>query len=455
MDMDIAKPKKTHEIRDTLAISVPLVTSQLVYASSSFVSTAMVAVLGKEALAATVLVNMIWMCLSVFFFGILNATSALVAREYGKKNHEAISRIMGQSLILSLIITICVCFALSSIPFFIHLSAQPPEVLRLAKAYNASLIWLVPALVLLITLEQFLAGINRTKLVLRISMLVVPIEIPLIYILMFGKCGLPVFGVEGIGIGLAISYTITALGLSLYLLLAKHYQVYQISRHAFHLDWPLFKSLLNVGFPFGFIQIIEISSFSLMTFWLGHFGTVLLAAHQITMQYLTFFVTLVFSMSQAVMIRVSHVLSSGQRNTLYSASYVGLGLNTLVVGCLALLYFKVPHLFLAVDINATNPNNLLLVKDASTLLALSGLLLFIDNFRIVGMGALRGLKENQFPLIATFFAFWVVGCPAAYLLGFYYQFGGVGIWLGLIIGVASGAILTQWKLLRLIPSFSG
>lgn len=446
--MELAKRNKPDEIRDTLAISVPLVTSQLVYASSSFISTAMVAVLGKEALAATVLVNMIWMCLSVFFFGILNAVSALVATGYGKKDYDQISQVMGQSLRLSLVILICVISALLSIPFFIHLSAQPPAVLALAKAYNASLIWLVPALILLITLEQFLAGINRTKLVLRISLMVVPIEIPLIYILMFGKFGLPAFGVEGIGIGFAISYTLTAFGLCLYLLRSKHYQIYQPTRYLFTPDWPLFKSLLKVGFPFGLIQIIEISSFSLITFWLGHFGTVILAAHQITMQYFTFFVVLVFSMSQAVMIRVSHVLSAGQTSSLYSAAYVGLGLNTIVIGCLAFLFFAIPHLFLAIDINDANPRNLELINDASHLLALSGILLFIDNFRIVGMGALRGLKDNRFPLLVTFLAFWGIGCPAAYWLGFYCKLGGSGIWLGLIVGIACGAVITQWRLLE-------
>ena len=61
-----------NEIKNTLAISVPLVSAQIVYASSGFLGTAMVAQLGQDALAASVMVAMIWMCLSVLFFGILN-----------------------------------------------------------------------------------------------------------------------------------------------------------------------------------------------------------------------------------------------------------------------------------------------------------------------------------------------------------------------------------------------
>ncbi len=45
------------EIKDTLSLSMPLVASQLIFACSGFIGTAMVAHLGKDALAASVLVR--------------------------------------------------------------------------------------------------------------------------------------------------------------------------------------------------------------------------------------------------------------------------------------------------------------------------------------------------------------------------------------------------------------
>src|SRR5690349_17405096 len=85
------------ELKDTLSLSIPLVSSQLIYACSGFIGTAMVAHLGQEALAASVLVSMIWMSLSVLFFGILNSISVLVSHQFGAKNNRAISEIMGQA----------------------------------------------------------------------------------------------------------------------------------------------------------------------------------------------------------------------------------------------------------------------------------------------------------------------------------------------------------------------
>src|SRR3990167_9161835 len=90
------------EIRNTLSLSIPLITSQLIYASSGFIGTALVARLGIDALAASVLVSTIWMTLSVLFFGLLNSISVLISHQYGVKNHRAISEIMGQAFLLGL-----------------------------------------------------------------------------------------------------------------------------------------------------------------------------------------------------------------------------------------------------------------------------------------------------------------------------------------------------------------
>lgn len=436
-----------HEVRDTLAISVPLVTSQLVYASSSFISTAMVAALGEDALAATVIVNLIWMCLSVFFFGILNAIAGMVAHEYGAKNNEKISELMGQAFILSVILSLLITGLLLCIPFFIHLSHQPPHVLAIAKSYNTSLIWMIPALIFLITTEQFLAGIHRTKLVLRISMLVVPLEIILIYGLMFGRFGLPRCGVSGIGYGFAMSYSLSALGLLIYLCLTPSLRKYQIFARLTQFDWAVFKKLCLVGLPFGLVQLIEISTLTLMTFWMGRFGTTVLAAHQIAIQYVTFFATLIFSMSQAVMIRVSHAMGAERHQQLYQTAFVGMSLNGVLMLVLAALFYLVPRFVLRIDLNVDIITNTALIHEASGLLAIGGLFLLIDNFRMVGMGALRGLHDTQFPLLITVVSFWLIGCPAAYVLAFTLRWGGLGIWWGMLLGVMVGAIVVQWRLL--------
>ena len=429
------------EIKDTLSLGIPLIASQLIYACSGFIGTAMVAHLGQDALAASVLVSMIWMSLSVLFFGIINSVSVLVSHQFGARNEKAISEIMGQSYILGMIVCVVMILLLSSMPFFLRFTSQPPEVIRLALQYMRALLWTIPGLIVLIINEQFLAGVNRAKLVLRISMLVVPIEIPLIYMLIFGKFGLPACGVAGIGYGFATTYSFVAICLTYYLATSKHYQKFAIFGAIRSIKWHWLKELVLVGLPMGAMHVIEVSTFAVTTFWIAQFGTTMLAAHQIIMQYLGFAITLVFAMSQAVTVRVGHAVGRQDLNGIRLAIYVGMLLNACCIAVIALAFNIFPHFFLRLDIDVNASANLLLVNDASLLLGIGGVLLIFDNFRIIGFGALRGLKDTKFPMYASFVSFWIIGLSLAYLFSFYLQMNGRGIWWGLTLGIASGSVI--------------
>lgn len=440
------------EIKNTLGISIPLVSSQIVYASSGFLGTAMVAHLGEDALAASVMVSMIWMCLSVLFFGILNSISVLISHQYGANNHEAISKIMGQAFILGVMVIIMIIAAMFTMPYFLNLSSQPAHVLELAKIYTYSLVWEIPALVMLIIVEQFLAGINRAKIVLRISLMVVPIEIPLIYILIYGKFGMPAFGIAGIGYGFATTYTSTIIFMTWYLYHAKQYKPFGIFSRIMQFHKSYFKELIHVGLPMGFMHVIEVGAFTIMTFWIARFGTTMLAAHQIVFQYLSFAITLVFAMSQAVTVRVGYSVGREDLTAVRYASFVGMGINFICVLLIALFFFFIPEFFLRLDLNVNDPANAQLIHDASVLLSISAVLLIFDNFRIIGFGALRGLKDTRFPMYASLLSFWVIGLSAAYFFGFIQKLDGKGIWWGMTLGIAVGACIVLLRMRRILAT---
>lgn len=446
--------KNTHsvksEIRENLSISIPLIASQLIYSSSNFVGTAMVAHLGEYPLAASVLVSSIWWTLSVLFFGVLNSVSILVSHQFGARNDKAISEIMGQAFILSLIITVLLVLILFSMPFFLRWTGQPAEVLKLANEYTFSLLWTIPGLVILVLYEQFLAGINRAKIVLRISLLVVPIEIPLIYLLVFGKFGFPECGIAGIGYGFATTYTITTFGLIYYLVKSKQYHRFGIFDNLTKINMGYLKELIVIGLPMGFMHVVEVSTFAVATLWIAKFGTTMLAAHQIVMQYLGFAITIVFAMSQAVTVRVGHEAGRNDLLGVTYASYIGLMMNTVCVFLIAIFFYLTPNFFLSLDIDPHLAANASLANEAVSLLWIGGVLLVFDNFRIIGFGALRGLKDTHFSMYSAIFGFWLIGLTSAYIFAFVYHFSGQGIWWGLTLGIAVAALVVHYRLYYLL-----
>jgi len=442
-----------NEVKGNLSLSVPLIASQFIYACSGFIGTVFIAKLGEDALAASVLVSTIWMTLSVFFFGILNAVSILVSHRFGAKNHQAISEVMGQSYLIGIFLTLIMIVILQSMPWFLHWTTQPLSVLTLSYQYMYALLWTIPGLIALIIIQQFLAGINRGKLVLHISILVVPVEITLIYLLIFGKLGLPAYGVAGIGYGFATTYSLTTILLVIYLLKSKQYQPFKICSGMIPIKLHYWKEIITIGLPMGFMHVIEVSTFTVATFWIARFGTTMLAAHQIVLQYLGLIITMVFGMSQAVTVRVGHAIGRQDLPAISYAAFVGMFLNSIFIVCIAIGFFLAPKFFLSIDINLSDPNNVELIRDASMLLIIGGVLLICDNIRIIGFGALRGLKDTRFPMYAAFIGFWMIGLVCAYLFGFILPFQGKGIWWGLTVGIASCALIVLarvWYMLSLV-----
>ena len=73
---------------------------------------------------------------------------------------------------------------------------------------------------------------------------------------------------------------------------------------------------------------------------------------------------------------------------------------------------------------------------ASQLLIVAALFQIFDGMQATGVGILRGLTDVKIPLMISLFTYWIVGIPIAAILGFYFNMGAVGVWIGLLISLA-------------------
>ena len=73
---------------------------------------------------------------------------------------------------------------------------------------------------------------------------------------------------------------------------------------------------------------------------------------------------------------------------------------------------------------------------------MAALFQLFDAMQVMALGLLRGVQDTRVPMWLAAFSYWCVGIPASYLLAFKLGFGGVGLWLGLVVGLAlAGALL--------------
>jgi MATE family multidrug resistance protein len=79
-------------------------------------------------------------------------------------------------------------------------------------------------------------------------------------------------------------------------------------------------------------------------------------------------------------------------------------------------------------------------------LLVAALFQIFDGAQVVGAGMLRGLHDTRVPMAYAALGYWVVGLLTAVGLGFWLDWQGVGIWVGLASGLAVVAMLmlTRW-----------
>lgn len=93
---------------------------------------------------------------------------------------------------------------------------------------------------------------------------------------------------------------------------------------------------------------------------------------------------------------------------------------------------------------------------AAKLLLAAAFFQITDSLQVIVLGALRGLQDVKIPTVLTFISYWVIGFPVSYFLGKEDMYGSFGIWLGLLAGLSTAAILLfirfNWLTLKLIKT---
>lgn len=433
------------EIRSTLHLAAPVMLSQLGHVTVSVADSVMVGRLGTVPLAAASLANVIFHVILMFAIGVSYGLTPLVAQAHGRADTEAPARYLRHAMLLNLVLSLLLFLLVLALGPGLTLLEQPVDVVHAALPYlNIITLSLVP-LMLFQTFRQFAEGLSNT----RVAMLVIIgsnlVNVLLNYLLIYGHWGMPPLGLEGAGIASLVARVLMAAALVAYVWKAAGYRVY---RPAFRLG-PYRREdllqLLRLGIPAGLQYLFEISAFGIAVIMMGWISTEALAAHQISINMVSISYMLASGISAAATVRVGFTL--GQRR-FADLKRVGLVLFTMVcllMGCAALIFVWGRELLPALYID-----DVVVITLAAQLLVVAGLFQLSDGVQVVALGALRGLGDVTLPTLVTFVAYWLLALPTAYLLGFRFGFGAIGIWCGLLLGLSVAALTLSWRYFQLV-----
>ena len=415
---------------------MPITIGQVGHVMIGVIDSAMVGRVGPTPLAASALANGLFFIMMVIGIGISYAISPLVAISQGSGDKSGISKILHQSLMINL----CTGLILSGITFFgaglIKYMNQPSDVVAYAVPYFRIISLSIIPVMVFQTYRQFLEGLGIVRPAMLINIFANVFHAFFNWVLIFGKFGIPAMELNGAGIATIISRILMALIIVAFVLKSRNFEQYGVKTFITAPDIGIIKKILGVGIPTSIQYFFEVSAFSIAAVMVGWINTVSLAAHQIALNLASITYMVVLGLSSAGAIRVGRYYGEKNQTGIRRAGFTVLFIAVLfmLISGLIFVLFRnyLPHFYV---------RDPLTIEIAAGLLIIAAFFQIFDGLQAVGLGILRGLTDAKIPTIITFIAYWVVGLPVAYLLGFTAGFGVDGIWIGLLSGLATSAFL--------------
>ncbi len=430
--------------RKNLILATPVMLSQLGHVMVGVVDSMMVGQLGAVPLAAASLANAVFMLFFTFGIGVSYAITPLVASADGSNEPEKAGSALKSGFLINIVTAaIILLVVLLGTPILHHLD-QDPAVVELAVPYLIIISISIFPFMIFQTFRQFTEGISMTQEAMYIVLFSNAVNIGLNYILIFGKLGFPAMELNGAGYATLASRVV--MGGLMALLVFKHKKItpYLPTNFFRDYDFKTVKKMIQVGVPTGLQFAFEISAFGGAAILMGVLGVVQQAAHQIAINMAAISYMMASGLAASATIRVGNQLGKKDFPNLRRAVFTLYVMVLILMSIWALVFIVqknwLPTLYIS---------DSAVIEQAATLLIFAALFQLSDGAQVLGLGALRGLSDVKIPTLLTFIAYWVLGIPIGYLLGFTFGMGGTGIWIGLTVGLTIVAVALFLRFERL------
>jgi MATE family multidrug resistance protein len=322
---------------------------------------------------------------------------------------------------------------------------------RITQGYLNAFAWGIPALLLMTALRGLTDGLGHTRVIMAFSVLSTLINLPMNYIFIYGKLGLPAMGGVGCGWATSISNGVAAAALLVYLNRSRVYRQFHLIADWVKPDLAGMRYILGIGVPIGFTIFVEASLFSVIALFLAPLGPVVVAGHQIALNVVSLLFMLPLSIGMALTLRVSFLIGARAPATARLISR-----SSLILAAATALVFAILLFVFSREIAALYTSDTEVQAVTVRLLMFAALFQIADVIQVTCISALRGYKDTRIPMFIMLFSFWGVGMPLGYVLTFMDwlvpAMGAAGFWVGLTGGLASASILLGCRLFLFAPN---
>jgi len=430
------------KIKQIFFMLVPIVITQLGMFSMVFFNTIISGKYHSSDLAGVAIGSSIWNPVFTGLSGILLAVSPIAAQRFGEKNGKEVSSILSHGIYLALLIALLVIvlggFLLNPVLTALNLAESVHET---AHGYLAGLSYGIIPLFIFNVLRSFIYALGRTRIVMYILLMALPINLFLNYVLIFGHWGFPELGGAGAGYATSVTYVFIAGLTALIIITQEPFSAYAKLKYFKKLEGQKLKEILKIGVPMGLSVFFETSMFAVMTIFISKFDITTIAAYQSALNIVAFLYMIPMSISMAQTVLVGFEVGAGRFTDAKAYSWLGIILSVviaLVAGLLVLLF--------RYDVAGFYSNEPAVITMTGDFLIYALFFMIADAIQVTALAALRGYKDVNVSFVITLIAYWLICLPVGYILAHYTTLGATGYWIGLTAGLLVAGVFLSMRL---------
>ena len=264
----------------------------------------------------------------------------------------------------------------------------------------------------------FFSGQGRTVPVAVINIFSCLLNILLDYIFIFGKCGLPAYGIFGAGIATSICCAIGMVLIMSYFYLQNQRRIPTRKRWEFHPERIM--KLFRFGAPAGFQTFCDVGAFTLVTFLIGHVGEAALAASVIALSINNIFFVPLMGLSDSTAIVVGQYIGRRRHGIAERAVYRAWRLAAIYALIGLVIYLGFPtmlaNIFYPRDTAGGGVDFALVTRICAGVLTAAAFFNTCDSIKYIFMGAMRGAGDTLAVFLLNSLTAWLILVPGTVLL---------------------------------------
>ena len=395
-------------------IAFPIIISNASHTVILFVDRLFLSRLGKQELAAAMSGGLSSYVLCSFFVGLIGYVSALVAQYYGAQKPRMCGLAIIQALYLSLIsYPILICF-IPIIKYVFIFAKQEPLLTDFASTYARTLLAGSIFLITRTAAGSFFVGIGKTKIVMIANLIGALVNIPLNYVLIFGKFGLPAMAIQGAALG-----TVCSSGVSCIILLGTYLREMSHSpyrtKNLLKIRPSIIKRLLLFGLPAGISPFLNWFAFNIFVQIMHSYGADTAAAATIAFNWDTVVFLPMLGLGITARTIVGQNIGAKDHDGAQRSTYLIMRISIIYAIAMMILFIGPTDLLTSVFASGFQDTNGQVQNTANIMLRLLALYTLANSCKLVLGGSLRAAGDTTWTMWVSITIHWAMATSVVVL----------------------------------------